>query len=128
MRVTGEARLVCIGTCEFGHEAYEFVSPVHWLNGAQAQARQSRAREDVADEVRERIPLREFPTPAPEVNARKNQLIAAGVDESLHLAEHRGAGQALGRTAGEWNNAERAAIAAALLDLEVGPRLCTWRQ
>ena len=85
-------------------------------------------REDGADQsgkrrARARSVEGEIATPAAEVDSRKHQLIAAGGDEALDLAQDGCGGQAARRTARLGNDAEGAAIAAALLNFEVGAGL-----
>ena len=114
------------------HQRDQFVVPIHGLDGAEPQAGQSGLLDDRAHQRGEgggRAGLRmEIAAPAAEIDAREHEFLAASGDESLNLAHDYCVGQTVGRPSREGNHAKRAAVAAALLDLQVGPRLRARRE
>ena len=83
--------------------------------------------EDVSDEGGEggldAVDEGEIAAPAAEVDAGEDELVTAGGEEAVDLGEDLVEGQAARVTAGGWDDAEGAAVGAALLDFEVGAGL-----
>ena len=120
MDVTGQARAAVIG-----EQRDEVVIRVHGLDGAEAKEREIGFVEDLADDARQRgLQLAglgcEIAAPAAEVDAGEDQFIAAGGDKAANLREDTIGGQTARGAARFGNDAERAAVAATLLDLEIG--------
>lgn len=119
-----EARVLASGVA--GKEGEQLGRPVHGLHGGDAQAWQGGLFEQGADEVgKGAASVRcgvKVAAPAPKVDAGENQFLPAAGCERLRggegLAERNGAAGA----AGFWNDAEGAAVAAAVLHFEHGPR------
>ena len=106
-----------------GEEIQQFGRPVHRLDRAQAQARERCFTQDGAHQPLERACRREVAAPAPQVDSGEHQLRAAGRREGLNRAQ---AGRERHRTAvaaRRRNHAEGAAVAAAVLHLQIGARL-----
>lgn len=113
---------------EIAQDGKQIGVPVHGFNGAEAKARKRCLFEDEADErcqrgTRQHRRGREVAAPAAEVDAGKDELLAAVGDELKDAREDSGGRQAARPTAGLRNDAEGAAIRAALLDFEIGPGL-----
>jgi len=113
---------------ELGHEGDQAGIPIHGLDGAEAQAREAGLAEDVVDERGQGARWRagrggQFPSPTAEIDSGEDQLIATGSDKALYLLHDGCEGQAFGIAAGLGNDAEGAAVAAALLNFEVGAGL-----
>ena len=65
----------------------------------------------------------EVAAPAAEVDSGEHQFVATSGDEALDVAENRGVGKASRGAAGLGDYAEGAAVAATLLDFEIGAGL-----
>jgi hypothetical protein len=94
---------------EFPHQGDQIAIPIHRLDGAEAEARQSGALQKVPNEFRQsarrRLGGREIPTPAAEVDSRKDEFLASGGYELLDVSKDGCGGQTFGGAARLWNNA-----------------------
>src|SRR3954469_17285419 len=103
------------------------VDVVH-LDRRQAQERKSGNRADLPHEARKLV-ARVAVAVAAEVDPGEHDLAMSLLDAPARLGEHRGGGAAARRAAHEWNHAEVAREAAAVLDLDeranaVEPGVC----
>jgi hypothetical protein len=112
-----------IASTEIAHEGNQLRRPVHRFNGAEPQTWQTGLAQDFPDQSCQRTVLRQIATPSAQVDAGKHQFLAACGDESTHLGQDFGSRKAARRSTRRGNDAESAAIAAALLNLEVRTRL-----
>src|SRR5579872_3784319 len=89
--------------------------PVHGLDGAEPQARQGGARENGVHQILEARSGVEVASPAGEVDAGEHELLAATDHKTLHAleADFEGDGAAVAARCG--NDAEGAAVPAAVL-------------
>lgn len=115
--VRRQARMLAGG--EFSKEGEQFGSPVHRLDGAEAQAREAGLAEDGGDEIDEVQRRRQIASPSAKIYSREDEFLTARRRESADIVkagfERDGAaGTACGR-----DYAEGAAMIAAVLDFEV---------
>ena len=105
----------------FRHQVQQIVGEVHRLDGTEAQPLHIRLREQAAQQIGQPHCAARFPAPAPQIDAAQHDLaIAPG--ERAHLLDRLFGGRAAAPSAHERNNAERAAIVAAILNLQIGAR------
>ena len=115
-------------TAVFGKNGDEVVVPVHGLDGTEAEQRQAALLDDLTDKARQSgLGLARFgcevAAPAAEIDAGEDEFTASGGDEVTHLGKDARGGEAARGAARLRNHAEGAAVAAALLDFEIGARL-----
>ena len=125
MGVAGDA-----GSTELIEQGDEIGVPIHGLDGAEAEKRESGFFEYLADQARQRglrlAGLRcEIAPPAAEIDAGEDEFPAPGRNKAARLREDACGGQAARGAAGLGNHAEGTAVATALLDFEIGAGLQT---
>ena len=104
------------------HEREEILRQLHRLQRAQPQPPQSLCAQCGAARIGKRRTLREVDAVRAEMDARQHHLAKPRRREFLHLAFHRRERARLHRPARIGDDAERAEILAAVLDLEKGTR------
>src|SRR5258708_6972425 len=77
MRMASEASRVC------DIEQEQLGCPVHWLDGAEAQARERCLFENGSNEIDEALRRLQIASPTSKVDAGEHQLLAATLDEAL---------------------------------------------
>ena len=133
VRVRREARMKALSM--LAEKRQQVGRPVHWLDRAQAQARQICFAKNGRDQIDKVVRRRKVSAPAPEIDAGKNQFLAAFLAavfrKAAHIFEARIQRDGSAGPARSRNHTERAAVIAAVLHLEVGPGLmgvCRKRQ
>ena len=114
MHVLGDAR-------RLGHQAQQVVGEIHRFHRAQPQPFHFGFGQQQPEQVRQAQGTTRFPAPSPQVDAAQHDL-AIPLGEPAHLRHHLPGRRAAAAPAHERNDAERAAVVAPVLDLEVGPR------
>ena len=123
-----EMRMAREATTVFDEQSDEVIVPVHGLDGAESEEGQAGLFEDLADEARQRgLRLTGFgckvASPAAEVNAGEDEFPAPGSNKAADLRKDARGGQTARGAARLRNDAEGAAVAAALLNFEIGAGL-----
>jgi hypothetical protein len=114
VHVAGDAR-------RGSHEAQQLVGEIHRLDGTEAQPLDSGLIEQAADKVRQAHAAPWLAAPAAQVDATQDYFAIAAA-EAAHLLDHLVRRRAAAAPPDERNDAERAAVIAAVLDLQVGAR------
>ena len=105
-----------------GYKLDQFVAPIHRLHRADAQLLQLGLLYDGPHQIGKALLRLQVPAPAPQIDARDHHLAIARLDQLAHLAQYFFPGQRPAAPAHRRNHAERAAVVAAILHFEVGPR------
>ena len=105
-----------------GYKVDQFVAPIHRLHRADAELLQLGLLYDGPHQIGKALLRPQVPAPAPQINARDHHLAIARLDQLAHLAQYFFPGQRPAASAHRRNHAERAAVVAAILHFEVGPR------
>jgi hypothetical protein len=121
MGVTRQAGVIADG--KLAIQRQEIRRPVHRLDGTEAEARQACLGQNRCNQVFESLGLAEVAPPTAEIDAGQYQFLTALIDKALHIIETDCERHGAGMSPCGWNNAERAAIAASVLDFEIRPRL-----
>ncbi len=106
-----------------GQSAHQIGVGFGLIDRRQAQARQLRdVLQDLSDEFAERRRAGEIGAVAGDVDAGQNDFAGAGFDEAADLVDDFACRDGSRRTAAVRDDAERAAVIAAVLDLHIGAR------
>ena len=113
MEVLGDA----IGA---GKERDEILGDVERLDGTDAKTRERRFVQDTTQEIEDVRARGKIAAPGAEVDAAENDLLKAGVAKAIDFGENGFWGKAAAFSADEWDDAERAAVVATILNFENG--------
>ena len=116
VHVSGDAR-------RLRHQLQQVVGEIHRLDRAEPQALDIGLAQDRPDQIGEAHgPGSALASPASEIDAGENDLAIAAA-ELANLLEHLSERRALTASTDGGNDAERAAVVAAVLDLQIGARV-----
>ena len=105
-----------------GYKLDQFVAPIHRLHRADAQLLQFGLLYDGPHQIGKALLRPQIPAPASQIDPGNHHLAIARLDQLAHLAQHFVPGQRPATPAHRRNHAECAAVVAAILHFEVGPR------
>src|SRR5258708_5416381 len=104
-----------------GHQPDQLVRKIHWLDGAQPQPLHLRFFQQTPDQVHQALASVQIATPAAQVDSAQHYFaILRG--QRAHLFDNSIGRRTAAAPAHERDDTERAAVVAAILNLEVGTR------
>ncbi len=103
-----------------GEKGDEVLRDVERLDGADAEARERSFVENAAQEIEKVGTGREVAPPGAEIDAAENNFLEAGIAEATDFGKDSVGRKAAAFAADKWDNAEGAAIVAAVLNFESG--------
>src|SRR5271155_2026549 len=123
MGVPGKSRAVASIFAILARESDQIGRPIHRLDRANTQTRQCSPIENRGNQILKPRHRRQFPSPPAEVDARKDQLLTACGNKRFHRPQTLAQADGPAWAASDGNDAKRASIPTAVLNLEVRARL-----
>ena len=105
----------------FRHQTQQIVGEIHRLDRTEPQPLHIGLRQQPPEQIRQPHPAARFPAPPAQIDAAQHHL-AIAPRQRAYLLHHLFGGRAAAASAHERDDAERAAIVAAILNLQIRPR------
>ncbi len=125
MHMTRQPRM--LSTPVLPKQPYQLRRPIHRLNRTDPQPRQRRPLQNRRDQLLKPRHRRKIPPPAPQVDARKHQLLPARLSKLLHRTQALIQRNRTARPPSHRNNAERTPVPTPILNLQIRPGLMSVR-